>query len=127
MALPAGELDALRAAAAEALQMTGLTADIQRNQSTTFVLGQPTEDYQSILPGGTPIPCGMRKPSAALASQYAALIGTQRASVMSFAYGQDVQQEDHVVVSDGTTWTVHAALGPNSLAGFTQVLAARIS
>ncbi len=126
MGLPAGEIEALRAAAAEALKLTGLTADIQRNPNIgNPVKGSIPDDWSSILPGGIPVACGMRKPSQALLQQHAALIGTQQAAVISFAYGQDVVARDRLIIST-QTWTVHAPLSPDSLSVLTQVLATRL-
>src|SRR5579885_919081 len=99
-----------------------LTADIKRNQSTTFSIGQPTEDEQTIASG---VKCSMMQPSRAVATLYANLIGVQQATVFSFADGQDVQRGDRVVVS-GSTWTVQATLTPQSYSVATQVLATKI-
>ncbi len=100
-----------------------LTADIARNQSNSFSLGQPTETWTTLASG---VKCGMTQPSQAIAQQYANLIGVQQATVFSFPDGQDVQRGDRIVVQ-GTTWTVQAVLTPQSYSVSTQVLATRVS
>ena len=101
-----------------------LTADIQRNQSSTLDIGQTTETWASILTNG-PVPCGMMAPSSALAQQYAELIGVQQVSIFRFTLGQDVQPADRIV-TQSTTWTVHAQLFPESFPITTDVFASKI-
>ena len=79
-----GERECLQEAFAETLTDT---ADIQRNMSTTFSLGQPTEDWQSILPDG-PVACAVSEPTYQQRQQYAGQIGAQQAWVIRFAKGQ---------------------------------------
>lgn len=125
MALLPGELEALQAAM---LEIYDLTADIQHNTSSTVVIGQKTETWQSILPGGAPIACLMEEPSKAIAAQYASLIGTMQSTVISFdaVLTTDPQRGDRVVVQ-GQTWTVQALLHPESYTVSTDLLCTRIS
>jgi len=123
MVLAAGELAALQAAAALLLDKT---ADIQRNSGSTFVLGQPQENWASIL-GDPPtlVPAGLAGPSQALLQMYSTFIGTQQARIVKFTYGQDVQSQDRVVI-DGETYTVHVLLSERSYPTLTRVLATRM-
>ncbi len=120
--LSADELTDLQADAATLLD---LDADIQRNMSSTVVIGQKTEDWQSILSPGPTVKCGMRPPSATEAAQFASAIASKKSTVISFPDGQDVQEGDRVIVAS-TTWTVQAPLTPQSNSVYTQVLATKI-
>ena len=114
------QLAAFQAAAGKTLD---LSATIERNSSNTLDVGQPTAVWTAL--SGMPVACSMRQPSQAQATQYAGLIGVQQASVFSFAYGQDCQRNDRVIVN-GTTWTVEAQLGPLSYPVLAQVLATKV-
>lgn len=117
-----GELECVQEAFADTLTDT---ADIQRNRSTTFALGQPTEDWQSILPDG-PVACAVSEPTSQQRQQYAAQIGAQQAWVFRFPKGQDIQGEDRILYQ-GKIYTVQCPIGPATVQLSTRVLATRIS
>ena len=122
MGIPASELTALQAAAAGLLDTT---ADIQRNGSSTIDIGQPTEAFASILPGGIPVAAGLTAPTQAMLLQYADAIANQQAWVVKFKYGQDVKPKDRIVINS-LTLEVQAVLSTRSYPTLTRVLASKI-
>lgn len=108
MGIPAAELAALQTAAATTLDQT---ATIQRNQPTSFNLGQPVENWQN-LAGGVNVAARLAAASHALIQQYDSLVGAQQAWVVSFKAAQDVQERDRVVIA-GMTLSVQVPLNPS--------------
>lgn len=123
MVLAAGELAALQAAAALLLDKT---ADIQRNSPVSFNLGQPVENWASIL-GDPPtlVPCGLTAPSPTQMQMYADFIGASQARIVKLTYGQDCKPQDRVVV-DGDTYTVQVELSKRSYPTLSRFLATKM-
>ena len=121
--IPAATLAAMQAAAIRTLDKT---ADIQRNSGGTFTLGQPAENWASIL-GDPPTLTAARlaQPSQSLMQQYTDVIANQQAWVVSFGPDEDIQARDRVVIA-GLTLTVHCSLNPESNSVLNRVLAIRI-
>ena len=117
--IPASELAALKLIVNAALPFT---ATIKRNTSSTFALGQPTETWTTEASG---VACGVRQPTAAIAAQYANLIGSQESTVLKFPDGTDVQAADQVIVNS-QTWLVQAPLTPQDYSLSNCVLATRV-
>ena len=122
-----GELDCIRDALVSTLDKT---ANIQRNAS----LGQPvkgsTPDNWQAVAGGTGVACSMTLVTGGMVSgylaQYAGLLASQQGWIVKFAFAQDVQPRDRVVI-DGATYQVHAYLGPRSVEGLRRMLVTRVS
>lgn len=119
--IPAATLAAMQAAAIKTLDKT---ADIQRNNSNSFALGQPVENWQSIV-GGVPVPCRVAEPSNAIIQQYGDLIANQQTIIFSFAETQDIAARDRVVYA-GITYAVQASLHNESYSVLNRVLCTRI-
>jgi hypothetical protein len=118
--IPAAELTALQAAAALALDKS---ATIERNEPSTFNLGQPVENWVT-LPG-MPVAAGLAQPGLVVLQQYSDFIGAQEAWIAKFPYGQDVQPQDRVVI-DGITFTVHILISERSYPTLTRALVAKM-
>jgi len=100
-----------------------LPCDIQRDSNKVQgSLGYEAGDgYQTIAH----VNVGMALPSANVLSTYANQIGAQATWQVRFPLGQDVQQDDHLIVA-GQTLTVQVDLTPRSFAFETIVLASQI-
>lgn len=117
--IPTAELTAMAALAASSLDIAG--CQVQRNTPTVSVSGHATESWVTLAT----VACGMAKPSANTMANYAGLIGTREAWVVSLPLGTNVARNDQIVVN-GLTLRVEADLTQSSYSTLTQVLVATI-
>ncbi len=116
--IPAHELAAMQAACAAALDTP---CTIERKAPVADGYGSESDGYQ---PLATPL-CSLSQPSAQLMQNYEYLIGDQSTWVVGLPAGQDVKNDDQIVVA-GQTLRVQAVLAPRSYETRRRVLASEI-
>lgn len=119
--LSAAQLTSLQGFATKTLD---LTANTSRNTATgTDAWGTPNETFTAVLTG---VACGLSEPSPKQMQLYATLIGSERAWIVSFAFGSDVKRNDRITIS-GVTMRVQIDISLGSYSTLTQVLAVTVN
>ena len=118
--LNATQLAALRSTATASLDLSGIV--IQRPTRTPDSYGT----YSETLPTLATVAGGWAKPSAAVMTQYAGLIGALAAWVVRLPYGTAIRNGDLLVMPSGDTLTVQADLSERSYATCVRVLATEV-
>jgi hypothetical protein len=95
-----------------------LDCTIQRATTSKDAWGTETETFNTIAT----LKAGMKSPKPATLEAYASRIGAKLAWQVNFAYGTDVQEQDHLIIGSDTM-VVQAILSQQSYSTLTTVLA----
>lgn len=118
--LSAAQLARLRAVVTASLDLAGIV--IQRPTRTPDTYGA----YSQTLATLATVAGGWAKPTAAVMTQYAGLIGAQAAWVVRLPWGTAIRNGDLLAMPSGDTLTVQADLSESSYSTCVRVLATEV-
>ena len=118
--LSAAQLAALRSTATASLDLSGIA--IKRPTRVFDTYGTYSETLTTLAT----VAGAWAKPSAAVMTQYAGLIGAQAAWVVRLPWGTGVRNGDLLAMPSGDTLTVQADLSESSYSTCVRVLATEV-
>lgn len=118
--LTSAQMAAFQATSTAALDLTGIV--IKRPALTPNQWGGPSESDTTVAT----VAGGWAKPSAAVMTQYAGLIGSLASWVVRLPSGTDCQRNDLLVMPSGDTLRVQVDLSESSYSASKRVLASEV-